>query len=129
MQAANRSQGRLTTPGSEEGQKTVLQDPTTPRFTLEGGTLKITGDLHIAVESNFRAETDKLLGLAVKPLVLDITDVQYRGSSYVRLIAMAMIRANELSVDLTIRATARTVRILEMGGLEKLGHIETVPDA
>ncbi|MHC5058310.1 MAG: STAS domain-containing protein [Planctomycetota bacterium] len=106
-----------------------MPDPIVPRFELDGGTLRITGDLHAAAEHDLRDATDRLLGSDASPLVIDITHVQYRGSSYVRLIAMAMIRANERGMTLTVRATERTARILEMGGLEKLGRIETVPDA
>ena len=106
-----------------------MQDPNVPRFTIDGGTLKITGDLHAAVEADLRKAVDELLQSEVTPLIVDITNVQYRGSSYVRLIAIAMMRASDSGMALTVRATERTARILQMGGLEKLGAIETVPDA
>ena len=107
----------------------MMPDPTIPKFEIKGGILKITGDLHAAVEIDMCEATDKLMRSGPGPLVMDITDVQYRGSSYVRLIALAMMRANDRGVTLIVRATARTARILEMGGLEKLGAIEIVPDA
>lgn len=101
----------------------------TPRFAIDGGTLKITGDLHAASEVDLLAAVDGILQSGASPLVVDITEVMYRGSSYVRLVAIAMMRASDSGSTLTIRATVRTARILEMGGLEKLGTIETVPDA
>jgi len=106
-----------------------MPDPLLPRFDREGGTLKVTGDLHAVNERDLRREVEDLLESGEPPFVMDITEVQYRGSSYVRLIAMAMLRVKDEGHDLTVRATERTVRILEMGGLEKLGAIETAPDA
>ena len=106
-----------------------MPDPLVPKFSIDGGTLKVTGDLHAVAERDLRREIDKLLESGESPLVMDITDVQYRGSSYVRLIAMAMLRAQDEGADLTVRATKRTARVLEMGGIDKLGKIEIVPDA
>ena len=37
-----------------------MQDPNAPRFTIDGGTLKITGDLHAAVEADLRKALDEL---------------------------------------------------------------------
>jgi len=106
-----------------------MQDPLLPRFLINGGTLKVTGDLHAVAEHDLHRELEKLLASGESPLVLDITDVQYRGSSYVRLIAMAMLRAQDKGADLTVRATPRAARVLEMGGIDKLGKVEIVPDA
>jgi len=106
-----------------------MPDPLVPKFSIEAGTLKVTGDLHAVNEVDLRREIEQLLESGESPLVMDITDVQYRGSSYVRLIAMAMLRAQDGGADLTVRATQRTARVLEMGGIDKLGKIEIVPDA
>ena len=107
----------------------VIPDPTTPTFTISGETLLVTGDLHAAAEDQFRDAMRELLASGVESPVIDITGVQYRGSSYVRLIAMAMMQAKDEGHSLTVRAAERTVRILEMGGLAKLGNIVAVLDA
>jgi anti-anti-sigma regulatory factor len=50
--------------------------------------------------------------------------VRYVASIYVRHLAFAMMEAKRADVRLTVVAGRRVMRLLKLGGLDKLGHVE-----
>ncbi len=104
-------------------------NPAAPSFEITGGTLCVTGDLGSEAERAFEEVLDLLVETGEAPLVVDLSDVRYLSSSYVRHIAKAMMEAKEKNLSMTVRAGRRVARLLSMGGLHKLGTVETTDEA
>ena len=97
-----------------------MADPSAPKFDLAGGTLRVIGDLGPGDEAAFEDALNGLLAEGGKALVIDLCDARYVSSSYVRHVALALMRAREEDRTVTIRAGRRVARVLEMGGVNKL---------
>ena len=101
----------------------MIDDPSMPKYELSGGTLHVTGDLGSGDEADFERAIGDLLATEAKALVIDLCAVRYVASSYVRHIALAMMQARHEGRPVTIRAGKRVVRVLEMGGVDKLATL------
>lgn len=101
----------------------MLDDPSIPKYELSGGTLRVTGDLRSGDERDFERALEDLLATEAKALVIDLCAVAYVASTYVRHVALTMIRAKDEGRPVTIRAGKRVVRVLEMGGVNKLATL------
>lgn len=104
----------------------MIPDPTEARFDLSGDTLMVSGDLGPHEEKAFVDALRGLVETEAESLVLDLSGVRYLGSSYVRHVAKMLMEAKKEGKAVTVRAHQRVVRILEMGGLDKLGAIENL---
>lgn len=104
----------------------MIPDPTEASFDLSGDTLRVSGDLSTQEENAFREALDRLFETGAEAMVIDLSGVRYLGSSYVRHVAMLIIRSNQKGRTVTIRAHERAARMLRMGALDKIGRIEVV---
>ena len=104
----------------------MIPDPTEPSFDLSGDTLRVSGDLTMQEEGAFKDALDRLFETGADTMVVDLSGVRYLGSSYVRHVAMLIIKGNQKGRTVTIRAHERAARMLRMGALDKIGKIEVV---
>jgi anti-anti-sigma factor len=104
----------------------LIADPTEASFDLSGDTLRISGDLSMQEENAFKDALDRLFETGAEAMVVDLSGVRYLGSSYVRHVAMLIIRGTQKGRTVTIRAHERAARMLRMGALDKIGKIEVV---
>ena len=104
----------------------MIPDPTEFSFDLSGDTLRVSGDLTMQEEGAFKDALDRLFETGADTMVVDLSGVCYLGSSYVRHMAMLIIRGNQKGRTVTIRAHERAARMLRMGALDKIGKIEVV---
>jgi len=95
-------------------------------MTVNGNTLRISGELGPDNESPFDEATRKLLASHENPLVVDLSGVHYVASSYVRHIVTLAVEANRQGLRVVLVAERRTIRMLELGGLDKLDNVELV---
>jgi anti-anti-sigma factor len=95
-------------------------------ITVNGNTLRVSGELGPDNESPFDEATQKLLASRDNPLVVDLSDAHYVASSYVRHIATLAVEANRHGLRVVLVAERRTIRMLELAGLDKLGNVELV---
>lgn len=95
-----------------------------PHFDLAGAALTVTGDLSADDEPAFQEALAGLLATGERSLRVDLSSVRYVASIYVRHLAFAMMEAKRADVRLTVVAGRRVMRLLKLGGLDKLGHVE-----
>ncbi len=88
------------------------------------GALRVRGELGLDEEDRFVSCLRSLMDGEGDRVLLDLSDVRYVSSSYVRHIAAAMVEARGSGRAMVVRATKRVARLLELGGLGKLGEIE-----
>ncbi len=103
--------------------------PPRPRATsieVSGGTLLVRGDLGIDEEKAFSDAARELLATGEGEVLIDISDVRYISSIFVRDIALAMLNADEQSCSLTVRTNDKVAHILSLGGVDTLGNVEVV---
>ena len=104
----------------------MVPDPTEAKFDLSGDTLSVSGDLGTQEERAFGEALNRMFETGAESVVVDLSGVRYLGSSYVRHVAMLMVKGNQKGRTVTVRARERAARILRMGGLDKIGAIEVV---
>ncbi len=104
----------------------AVPDLTKAKFDLSTDTLNVRGDLGTQEERAFGEALDRLFETGAESMVVDLSGVRYLGSSYVRHVAMLMVRGNQKGRTVTVRARERAARILRMGGLDKIGAIEVI---
>jgi len=95
-------------------------------ITVNGNTLRVAGELGPDNESPFDEATRKLLASQENPLVVDLSGVHYVASSYVRHIVTFAIEANRQGLTVVLVAERRTIRMMELGGLDRLDNVELV---
>ncbi len=93
---------------------------------VSGGTLLVRGDLGIDEEETFSEAARELVATEQEELLIDISDVRYISSIFVRDIALAMLNADEQGRSLSVRANDRVAHILSLGGVDSLGKVEVV---
>ena len=106
----------------------MIPDPSEAKFDLAGDTLSVSGDLGTHDEPEFGRALDSLFETGAETMVVDLTGVRYLSSTYVRHVAMLVIKARQKERSVAVRAHERVVRILRMGGLDKIATIEVVRD-
>lgn len=106
----------------------MIPDPAEVNFELSGGTLRVDGDLSADEEGRFLEALDRLFQTGAESMVVDLSGVQYLGSSYVRHVAMLIVKGTQKGRTVTVRAHERAARILKLGALDKIGTIEVVED-
>jgi anti-anti-sigma factor len=94
------------------------------RFELTEHTLTVTGDISADDEPAFEEALRRLFATRGVVLRIDLSAVRYVASIYVRHIAFAMMEAKRANVKLVVVAGRRVMRLLKLGGLDKLGHLE-----
>ena len=95
---------------------------------LEAGTLTISGKLEYEEESLFEALLRRLVESDCPSPVVDLSGVERVSSSYVRIIALAMVDVKKDGRSLVVKARSRVARVLKLGGLDRLGTIELAGD-
>ncbi len=97
---------------------------------VEEGTLRASGVLGYEDEERFASALGRLLDFlktgACERLVVDLSEVDFVSSSYVRHIAHVMVEAKRDGRRVVVRARERVARILRLAGLDKLGDFEVV---
>ncbi len=106
----------------------MIPDPSEAKFDLAGDTLSVSGDLGAQDEKELERALEGLFDTGTEIMVVDLTGVRYLSSSYVRHVAMLAIRAKQKERSVVVRAHERVVRILKMGGLDKIATIEVIRD-
>ncbi|MHC4505018.1 MAG: STAS domain-containing protein [Planctomycetota bacterium] len=106
----------------------MIPDPSEAKFDLAGETLNVSGDLGTQDEKELARALESLFDTDAEIMVVDLTGVRYLSSSYVRHVAMLAIRARQKERSVVVRAHERVVRILKMGGLDKIATIEVIRD-
>ncbi len=104
----------------------MIPDPTEVRYDLSGNVLLVNGDLGQDEEAGFEEALGRLLKTGAESMIVDLAGVRYLNSSYVRHVAMLITTARQEGRSVTVRARGRAVRILKMGGLDKLATVEVV---
>jgi len=106
----------------------LIPDPSEAKFELAGDTLSVSGDLGTQDEKELERALERLFDTDAEPMIVDLTGVRYLSSSYVRHVAMLVIKARQKERSVVVRAYERVVRILKMGGLDKIATIEVIRD-
>jgi anti-anti-sigma factor len=101
-----------------------MGDPAVPRFTVSGARLTVTGDLRSGDEAEFAEALSALVSTGERQLTVDLSGVRYVSSSYVRHVATAVMQARQEGGHVRILASRRAVRLLRMGGLDKVCTVE-----
>jgi anti-anti-sigma factor len=101
-------------------------DYTAPLYALEDDCLRACGELGPEHENRFESIINELLGFDSKRLVIDMTEVTYLSSGYVRILVFAIVQADKSDRTIVIRTNARAARILQLGGVDKLGTVDVV---
>lgn len=97
-----------------------------PRIEKHGNTLSVSGELSFGQEKPFEVALQELVRDAVGVVAVDMTGVSYMSSSYVRIMANAMMAAKTKSKTVVVRANSRLIRLFQIGGLDRLGTLELV---
>ena len=103
-----------------------MLDFTAPEYDLTGGRLRVSGEHGPESEAAFEAVLDQLLDFDSNTLVVDLTDVTYISSGYVRMLAFALMRARKAGRELVIKVNKRVARLMQMGGIDQIGTVELV---
>jgi len=104
----------------------VVPDPTAPSFEIDGNTLRVRGELGVDEEKAFEQALRELLATNHAALVIDLASVRYASSGYVRHIAMTIMDAKQKNRSVTVRASRRIARLLQIGGVDRLAPVELV---
>lgn len=104
----------------------IPREPLDARYTLGRAGLRVAGELSSDDEGSFDYHLRKLLDSGEPELTLDLSEVRYVSSGYVRHVAVAMIDASKRGIKFKVLAGPRTARLLRLGGIDKLGTIEEV---
>lgn len=104
----------------------MISDPIAPSFEVEGGALRVRGELGVEDEKAFEQSLGALLASNSPELIIDMSGVSYASSGYVRHIAMAIVEARQKGRSISIRASRRIARLLQIGGVDKLAPLEIV---
>lgn len=104
----------------------MVPDPIAPSFEIEGNTLRVSGELGVDEERAFEQALRTLLATSYAALVVDLSGVKYASSGYVRHIAMAIMEAKRKNRTITLRASRRIARLLQIGGVDRLAPLEVV---
>ena len=108
-----------------KGTETVY-DSTAPAYELQGNCLRVSGEHGPENEEQFEDALNGLLDSGANPKVIDMSAVTYVSSGYIRMLAFAVVRAKKTNSQLIIKANRRVVRLLQMGGIDKIGTVELV---
>ena len=95
-------------------------------FELFGNTLRVHGELCSDCERDFEDALRKLIATVHASFVVDLSNVRFMSSSYVRHIIRAMAWATQKDRSITVRAKGPTLRLLQLAGVDRLGKIELV---
>jgi anti-anti-sigma factor len=97
-------------------------------FDLADGVLTITGEIGLHEEHEFERSVKQLIKSGGEKLLLDLSQVSYMNSSCVRVVAEAFAQSGNQGIEVTVRGTARVLRLFEMVGIDKLGKLEKVDE-
>jgi anti-anti-sigma factor len=95
-----------------------------PAIDVEESTLRASGVLGLEDEGRFEEALRRLEECPAGELVIDLSDVDFVSSSYVRHMARVMVDAARAGRKVVVRARARVARLLRLAGLEKLATFE-----
>ena len=98
-------------------------------FELIGNTLKISVDLDLDAEEDFKAAAEALVALAEEKLYLDLSDVGFIGSSFFGQMFVLNYKVKKENRSLVLRAPRRLMSIMELLGLPQLLDIVVVDPA
>ncbi len=101
----------------------MISDPLSAVFEAGEGSLRVTGDLSADDEKGFERALGEYMSAGHGRPVLDLSEVPYVSSIYVRHIAFAMIESRKAGRTLTVLVSRRVSRLLKLGGLDKLGDL------
>jgi anti-anti-sigma factor len=97
-----------------------------PSIDVQGSRLTARGELGPEMEQVFEDAIHKLTQRDSGVYVVDMGGVAYISSGYVRLLALAMVDARKSGRSIVVRASDRVIRLLKMGGIDRLGTIELI---
>lgn len=99
-----------------------------PTFETIGNCLRVGGELGPDEEKRFELQLEELKGRGEECIFVDMADVTYISSGYVRLLASAIVDAKKKGNRIVIRASRRVMRLLHMGGLDRIGEMKLISD-
>jgi anti-sigma B factor antagonist len=101
-------------------------ETTFERFDRDGvRTLRLTGEIDLAVRDGFLAQMERLLVEAHSPVCVDLAAVGLLDASGLGVLVAINNRGAEIDVPLILRAPRPIVRrVLEISGLDQLFTIE-----
>ncbi len=85
--------------------------------TAEPATLRLRGEIDLAVEEALRDAIDALLDSPAQRLVIDLREVAYMDSTGVQQLLSAQVRAEEAGRRLAVRLGPPASRILVLSGV------------
>ena len=95
-------------------------------IVIEGHTLTVHGELGPENEQAFQDALDELLTVDAEQYVIDVSEVRYVSSAYVGLIALLIVEARKKRRPVTVLASPKAARLLELGGLDRLADVRVV---
>jgi len=95
-------------------------------FVMEGGRLKVKGELRPEDETRYSEELTALVNSGQFCLELDLTELDYVNSSYVGATSLAVLMAKQRRKELTVIAGSKVARVLTMIGLDQMTKVDIV---
>ena len=93
-------------------------------FELVENTLVVRGELEPECQPQFEQALEKLTGSEHADIILDLSDVHYISSSYVRYVAAAAVDMKRAGRTLTVRGSREVRRLMQLGGIDRLCTVE-----
>jgi anti-anti-sigma factor len=93
-------------------------------FEVRGNTLHVTGELSLDSEPALATTLADLVNSDNETIIVDMLDVTFMSSSYVRHLVDAVMELAKSSRTMTIRARGQVLRVLKMVQLDSLAVVE-----
>ena len=95
-------------------------------FTIDGNRLTVRGTVAVEECEGFRDALMELVGSGGEEVVVDVSGVEYVGSSWIGPLAAAMARARTRGVKVKVIAKQKAAILLDVAGLGMLGEVRGV---
>lgn len=95
-------------------------------FEQKENTLFVSGNLNAEYEDDFTDALNVLGAFKSKLIILNIVNIRYINSGFIRLIAMLALSSQKDGKELVIHANERIKRLITLGGIDHICKIEIV---
>lgn len=109
----------------------MSDDPMFERFDRNGiRTLKVRGEIDLAVREEFRKQLHRTFGVADSPIYVDLSDVTFIDSNGLGVLIGAKRTGEGIGVPVILQSPSLQVRrVLEVSGLDQIFEVDDRIDA
>ena len=96
------------------------------KFLVNGGTLKVDGDLEWYFNENLKDACKKLLESGEENLVVDFSSIRHISSDYMGLVAETSVQARKAGKTMRLVVPPRIAKVFRDTGFSEFVTIEVV---